>query len=303
MLRRQIDPILESLDVLRSVEHYFFAVRSHQIVAVLQREGLKHPIGVAGHRNLQPPLAVTCQLDRIFLHLCPGCRRLLRVQSGSLELILVVIQNDGAALERNTVGFALCLGILHKSRIEVRQISVSSLLLYELVQRNNRIHIQQAEQLRGLQYRYIGRLFRLDSGLGFDRCIGIAAGVNRLNHNIGVLLHKICSHRFNGSRQRSSDSNRVIVSQLRLGSVTRRCGCGFTSPGPAAIASGVIVVCVCVVAAACQYRHSQCSRHNRYIYFTHPYNLLHYLFISSRKTGSPLRTADPLTLENIGIPW
>ncbi|MNV49143.1 hypothetical protein D3C71_1410870 [compost metagenome] len=138
---------MQTLHVLRRIEYHFFAIGSHQIIPILQREGLHHPIGEAGNRNFQSEASILIQLNCIFLQLFPVLRAFLRVQPRFLEHILVIVEHDGAALERNTVCMPLRLRIGEKGRIEIRQILLAAFFLDEIIQRNDRVHIQQAEQL------------------------------------------------------------------------------------------------------------------------------------------------------------
>jgi hypothetical protein len=111
----------------------------------------------------------------------PVGRRLVRVQAGFLEQLLVPVQHDGAALERHAPGLAADLAVQHEGLVEAAEPGLVVGGLDEVVDRHHRVFVDQREHVGGQQHAGHRRRAGLVRGERLDDGVLVAAGVDRLH--------------------------------------------------------------------------------------------------------------------------
>ncbi len=196
------------------VEIHLVAVAVHQVFPVLlQRKGLEHPVRVAGGWDFDAGAPGLLELFRIGHQLIPGGRRLFRVEPGFLEGILVVIKNDRAALERDSPGFSLRLCVQQESGVKVVDQLFGVLFAVVLRHRvdiHNRVHVEQREQVGGEHDRDIRSGAALQAGLHLRARVGVAARIDGVHLDVGVLLREVRAQLVDDLGEGPSDGNRVV---------------------------------------------------------------------------------------------
>jgi len=216
VLHGQVTPELHGLDHRRLVEVSPVAVLVHQFLTVLDAQRLEHPVGIARGGDVEAPAGHVARgvLLGQFLghgdHLVPGRRRLVRVQPHFLEGVLVVVHHDRGALERDSPGLALGLGVRHQGRVKGGE----PLLVFrgggEIIEGDDDALIDQLENIDGEEHAELDRLVRLERGQRLHAGVVIVAGVDGLDLDVGVGFLEIGDHVVDDLGDRPADGHRVI---------------------------------------------------------------------------------------------
>ncbi len=192
MLHRQIDQELQGFGHFRIIKIGLVTGIIGQDHIILGRQTLEQPIGEAGAWDPHTPLgdiAIAVGLGQLltkFNHFFPGSRRRIRVQASVLKGFLVPVQYRGGALERNAIGLAAGHAVRHESRIEGRQPGLVFIGFCQTIEGDDRVFFDQAEHVHRQDHRQLGRGAALCCGQGLGDRVLIAAGINRVDFNIGI---------------------------------------------------------------------------------------------------------------------
>ena len=210
-------PVLQRSDHGRIVEIGRIAVPIHQHLAVFHGQCTEQPVRVSGGRNHNPPLRAV-RLGQFFTgshHFVPGCRRFFRVQAGSTKRILVVVHDDGGALEGNAPGLSRGAAVFHQARIKGIQPGLFFSCAHHIVKCDNGILLDQFIDIDGKHHRQLRRLSAFQGGQRLDTGIVVIAGVNGFDGDIRVLFHKIGNDAVDDLGQRPTDGHRIVHGQFR----------------------------------------------------------------------------------------
>ena len=144
-------------------------------------------------------------------HLVPARRRLFRIEAGVLEGVLVPVQHDGRALERNAPGLAVDLAVGHERRIEILE---PRLVADKAVKRHDGVLVHQREDVGREQHRQLRRLAAFHGGHRFGHRVGVVAGIDRRHLDIGVFLLEAADHVVDDLGHGAADRDRVIHREI-----------------------------------------------------------------------------------------
>jgi hypothetical protein len=152
-------------------------------------------------------------------HLLPRRGRFIGIEAAFLEHFLVVVKDDGRALERNAPRLASRLAVLHERRIEALEPRLVVRRLDEIVERLDRILVDQRVHVGGQEDRRHRRLaaFRRRQRLG-DGLL-VAARIDGLELDPGVLLFEIRRESVDDLGDRAAHGDRIV--ERHLGRVPR----------------------------------------------------------------------------------
>ena len=190
----------------------------HEILAVLSRERLEHPVRVAGGGDHHAPARHVArgvlfhQLPRHLRHLVPGGRRLLRVEPGFLERILVPVHDDGRALERDAVHLALVGAVRHQRRVERLQPCFVRGGAGDVVERQDHVLLEQLVEVDREQHRHLRRLPGPERRERLDACVVVIAGVDGVDLDVRMFLLEPGDEIVDYLGKRPADCDRVIES-------------------------------------------------------------------------------------------
>ena len=197
VLLHEVHPVLHRADDLGLVVVDLGAGLVHQVDAVLDGERLEQPVREARRRDLHAPLrdlaarVALGELLRVLGGLLPGPRRLVGVEPGLLEELLVVVHHDRRALERDAPRLAVGLAVLHERRVEALQPRAVVVGLDQVVERDDRVLVDQREHVGRQQDRHDRRLAALDGGQRLGDRLLVAARVDGLQLDAGILLLEV----------------------------------------------------------------------------------------------------------------
>ena len=221
--RAEVVPELERLLGGRRVEVGHVAVAVHQHLVVLHRQRAEHPVRVPRRRNHHPPALdlVSALADQLLPgrdQLVPGRRRVLGIESGFAESVLVVVHDDGRALERDPPGLAPGHAVLHQRRIERCEPRPLVIRFDDVVEGDDRVLLDQLVDVDREHDRQLGGLAALQGGERLDAGIVVVPGVDRLDLDVRVRVHEIRDQSVHDLRQWTADGDGVVHRQLhRLG--------------------------------------------------------------------------------------
>ncbi len=229
VLVAEVVPVLEGLDDRGMVVIGPVAIGVHQHLPVLHRERLEHPVGVPGRRNHHAPalhLAGGVALDQLLAHLGhlrPVCRRLVGIEPGFLERVLVVVHDNGRALERNAVDLALEGAVGHQARIKALQPRLFLGTLGDVVEGDDGVLLDQLVDVDREQHRELRRLAAFQRGERLDARVVVVAGVDGIDLDARILLFESGDKLIDQLGQLSADRDRIVHVQLdRTGRPGRR---------------------------------------------------------------------------------
>src|SRR3954469_25903260 len=195
------------------------AVLVHQVLPVLAREGLEHPVGVAGGGHAHAPArdvtggVLLHELRRHALHLGPGGGRLLWVEAGFLERLLVPVKDDGRALERDAVGLALVGAVRHQRRVEgLQPLPVGA----DVVEGDDHVLLEQLVDVDGEEHRHLRRLPGFQRRERLDARVVVVAGVDGVHLDVGMLLLEAGDEAVDHLGERPADRDRIVEGELGL---------------------------------------------------------------------------------------
>ena len=219
----EIQPVFQRAHAAGRIEIGLVAGPVHQDLVVLHGERAEHPVGIAGRGDHDAPAldpAGGVLLDQLFAHgrkLVPGRRRLVRIEPGVAEGVLVVVHDDGRALERDAPGLAAGLTVLHQGRVELVQPGSLLVGLDDVVEGDDGVLLDQLVDVDREHDRELGRLAGLQRGQGLDAGVVVVARVDRLDLDVGVLLHEVGDQPVDDLGQRPADGHRIVHGKLDLG--------------------------------------------------------------------------------------
>ncbi|OIQ68969.1 hypothetical protein GALL_494340 [mine drainage metagenome] len=233
VLAREVDQIVERADGFRRIEERRRAVRGGQPgLAVFDRQALEQPVGEARGRNLQPPVGRAGRVVQLgeaageIAHLVPVRRGLFGVETNGLECLLVPVEHGSGPLERHAPGLAGELGIGHERGVEA--LEPGGIALDQIFRRDQHALVEQGEDVHGQRHGHFGGVgtaaAQRREGLGDG--VLIAAGVDGLDHDIGVGLVEFGGIAIENLGDRPADGDRVIHRQFDdiCGMGHRQCG-------------------------------------------------------------------------------
>ena len=191
-----------------------------------RRQALEQPVREARRRNLHPPLrhvparVVLGQLLGELDHLVPRRRALLGVEAGLLEGVLVPVENDRRALERHAPGLAAGAAVQHERLVEAVEPLPVVGALGDVVDRHDRLFVDEREHVGREQHRELRRLAALGRRQRLHDRLLVGARVDRVHLHVGVLLAEVGSHLVDRLRHRAADGDRVV--EVDLGDLLRR---------------------------------------------------------------------------------
>ena len=95
-----------------------------------------------------PALVTDRQLLGVLHELGPVLRRLIRIQTGLLERVFIVVENGRAPLPRDTVGMAIRPCVQEESTVEVVKPCLAAALRNHVIQGDDGVPVEQREKLR-----------------------------------------------------------------------------------------------------------------------------------------------------------
>jgi hypothetical protein len=164
VLGRKRLPEFQGIDDSGIVEIGLKPVVRHQFLAVLDRQRLEHPVGIAGRGDHQAPGAVPGQRLAHLDDLVPGGGRPFRIKARSTEHVLVVVRDDGGALERHAPGLALDLAVGHQRGVEAVEPGAVFRGLDHLLEGNDQILLDQVVGVDREHHRELGGIARVERG-------------------------------------------------------------------------------------------------------------------------------------------
>ena len=226
VLLREVDPVLQRLDHAWIGIIGLVAGRIGEDRAGLGRKTLEQPVGEAGRGDLDAPLRDVAggvalgQLLRELDLLGPGLRRLLRIEAGLLEQVLVPVEHHGGALERDAPsllfvrGLAAGLAVLHEAGIEAGEPLLVLVGLDEVVEGHDRLFVDQREHVGREQHRKHRRGAALMRGQRLDDGLLIGAGIDRLQLDRRVVLLEVGGVGVDQLGDRPADGDRIEEREL-----------------------------------------------------------------------------------------
>ena len=215
----EVVPELQRLLGGRRVEVGHVAVAVHQHLVVLHGQRAEHPVGIPGRRNHHSPALdlLTALADKLLPgrdQIVPGRRRVLGIESGFPEGILVVVHDDGGALERDAPGLAPGHAVLHQRRVEGREPRPLVIRLDDVVEGDDGVLLDQLVDVDREHDRQLGRLTALQRREGLDARVVVVAGVDCLDLDVRILAHEVRDQAVHDLGQRAADGDGVVHRQL-----------------------------------------------------------------------------------------
>ena len=213
VLLHEVDPVLQRLDHFGLVVVGFGAGGVHQVDAVLDGERLEQPVRETRRRNLHAPLrhpprrVALGELLRVLGLLLPVGRRPVGIESRFLEGLLVVVEDDRRALERNAPRLAAGLAVLHERRVEALEPGLVVRRLDVVVEGNDRVLVDQRVHVRRQQDRRHRRLAALHRRQRLGDRVLVRAGIDRLDLDAGILLLEVRGEAVDDLRDRTADGH------------------------------------------------------------------------------------------------
>ncbi len=232
----EVLPEFQGLDGRGRVEIGFVAGAVHQDLVVLHGQRAEHPVRVTGGRDHDSPLR-SVGLGQFLARghqLVPGRGRLFGIEPGVAERVLVVVHDDGRALERNAPGLAAGAAVLHQRRVERIEPGPIFGRCDDVVEGDDRVLLDEFVDVDREHHRQLRRLAALQRRQRLDPRVVVIAGIDRVDLDVRVFLHEVGDDAVDHLGQRAADRDRVIHGQLG-GRLRGRGGqaetCGQQDPG------------------------------------------------------------------------
>ena len=155
-------------------------------------------------------------------HFVPGLRWAVGIQPGRAEHVLVVVGNDGRALERDAPGLALDPGVGHQRGVETVEPGLAVIAFDQIIEGYNQSLFDQVIGIDREHDRQLRRLARVQRRQGTDTGIVVVAGIDRIDLDVRVGGFEVRDDPVDDFGQGTTDSNRIVHGQFGLGMCRQR---------------------------------------------------------------------------------
>ncbi len=200
-----------------------------QRLPTLDGQRLEEPVGRGRCGDLDAPRSaagfhgLTTEVDE----LVPRFRGRFRVQAGAFEGRLVVVEHRRAALERDTDGLAIRLGIGPVGRLEI--VRIESFCLLEVADGEDGIEVEHRLLVGRQHHGDIRRIPGLYRRLDLCRGVGIGAGERGFHDDVRVSGVELVDHLLHDLCEGTGDAHGIEVAQRDGILRTEECRTGVAS--------------------------------------------------------------------------